>query len=147
MALQLDTDDEVISSINVTPFVDIVLVLLIIFMATSTYIARGAFDIDLPRAASAGEEVPSTINLVLSADGEAFLNGNPVTEPLLIRWLKQAGADTADMQAAIAADKSLPYGDVVKWIDVLKQHGVVQFALNLEKVPLPTPSATDEPAP
>ena len=65
-----EEDDEVIASINIVPFVDIVLVLLIIFMITSSAIAKASISVDLPSAASAGNAVSSTLNVVLNAEGD-----------------------------------------------------------------------------
>jgi len=66
-----------ISGINVTPFVDVVLVLLVIFMLTASTIAKGSLEVELPRAASAGSKVESTVNLVLRKDGVLLLDGAP----------------------------------------------------------------------
>src|SRR5262245_59819194 len=71
----LADDDGPISSINIIPFVDIVLVLLVIFMLTSATIVRASLKVDLPKAASGGSHVESTINLVYNKAGLLTLNG------------------------------------------------------------------------
>src|SRR5215510_8697543 len=71
-------DDGPIASINIIPFVDIVLVLLVIFMLTSATIVRASLKVELPRAASAGSRVESTLNLVCSKDGRLAIDGRPV---------------------------------------------------------------------
>src|SRR4051812_44149851 len=82
MASSLDEaadDDGPISSINIIPFVDIVLVLLVIFMLTSATIIRASLKVELPKAASAGSRVESTLNLVYSKTEQLTIDGNPVT--------------------------------------------------------------------
>ncbi len=136
----LRDDDEPIATINIIPFVDIVLVLLIIFMVTSTAIIKASFEVNLPRAASGGAAVKSTLNLVLTSDEKLFLNGQPTTRDELGPAVAREAQGVPDLQAVIAADKRAPYGEVVALIDVVKQNGVKAFALNLER-DLPAPRA------
>lgn len=133
MAAKLGSDDEVIADINVTPFVDIVLVLLIILMVTSTQIVRAAIQVDLPKAASGGELVPSTLNLVLDAKGVLYIDGQVATEDELVAAVKAEKKESTDLQAVIAADQTVPYGRVVRLIDLIKSNGVTAFALNIER--------------
>jgi biopolymer transport protein ExbD len=135
MAASIDLvgDDEPIASINIIPFVDIVLVLLIIFMVTSTAIIKASFEVNLPRAASGGAAVSSTLNLVLTADEKLFLNGQQLGREALGPAVRALAAAAPELQAVIAADRKAPYGDVISLIDVVKQNGVKAFALNLER--------------
>ncbi len=128
-----EEDDDVIATINIVPFVDIVLVLLIIFMITSSAIANASISVDLPSAASAGSSVSSTLNVVLNADGELFLNGEATDYDALGAHVAQAAWKEKDLQAVISADKSIDYGRVIKIIDVVKSNGVRSFALNIER--------------
>ena len=125
-------DDDIVASINIVPFVDIVLVLLIIFMLTSSTIARASISVDLPTAASADTVVNSTLNVVLRADGEIFLNGKSADVKTLGKFVARAAWKDKDLQAVISADKSIDYGQVIKLIDIVKQNGVKSFALNIE---------------
>ena len=126
-------EDGPISDINIIPFVDIVLVLLIIFMVTSTTIVKAALRVDLPQAASAGESVQTTLNIVFTPEDELFLDGSQVTREELAALVKQSVAGNPETQAVISADKGNPYGDVVALIDLVKQSGVKTFALNIER--------------
>ena len=128
-----EEDEEVIASINIVPFVDIVLVLLIIFMITSSAISRASIRVDLPTAASAGSAVASTLNIVLTAEGDIFLNGKPTTHQALGTHVARASWKDKDLQAVISADTSINYGRVIKIIDVVKSNGVKSFALNIER--------------
>lgn len=130
-------DDDVISAINVTPFVDVVLVLLIILMVTSTAIVKASMKVDLPKAASAGSAVESTLNVIVMPDGKLILDGAEIDEAQLAAKVRSEKASNEKVQAVIAADKRVPYGEVVHVIDVVKTNGVTSFALNIERVPTP----------
>ncbi len=126
-------DEEVISTINIIPFVDIVLVLLIIFMVTSTAIVKAAIKVDLPKAASAGSAVETTVNLVVAKDGELILDGQTVDENEAARRIRALSSKNPKIQAVISADKLVAYGRVIAIIDLVKQNGVETFALNIER--------------
>jgi biopolymer transport protein ExbD len=148
MAGNTSDRDDVMSEINVTPFVDIVLVLLIILMVTSAQIVRSAITVELPKAASGGESIESTLNVVISKEGGLYLNGEVTTEEKLVGSIKSEKAKNAKVQAVIAADKGIPYGTVMHVIDLVKTNGVKSFALNIDRdpnagqaSPSPTPAA------
>jgi biopolymer transport protein ExbD len=126
-------DDEMISGINVTPLVDITLVLLIIFMVTATYIVREAIEVDLPRAANAGEAVGTTLAIVVSRDGVVYVDGVQRDERDLERRTRDAVSRDRDTRAIISADRAALHGAVVRVIDLLKGAGVSRFAINIEK--------------
>lgn len=130
----LDDDEGPLASINIIPFVDIVLVLLVIFMLTSATIVKASLKVELPRAASGGSTVESTVNLVYTKKGELTLNGNAVKSfadaAAVIR--REANANPK-LQAVISADKGVEYGKVVEIIDLVKQNGVTAFALDIER--------------
>jgi biopolymer transport protein ExbD len=137
MAGAAHNDDDVISAINVTPFVDIVLVLLIILMVTSTHIVKASMRVELPKAASGGEAVESTLNVVIAPDGVLYLDGATVDEAKLEARVKTEAAANPKLQAVIAADKGVPYGRVMQVIDLVKSNGVKSFALNVERAATP----------
>jgi biopolymer transport protein ExbD len=135
MAASTKNDDDVIADINVTPFVDIVLVLLIILMVTSTHIVKASFKVDLPKAASGGSAVESTLNVVVTKDGTTYLDGIEIDEKALAAKVRAEKQANESLQAVIAADKGVPYGKVVHVIDIVKNNGVKSFALNIERTP------------
>jgi biopolymer transport protein ExbD len=106
-------DDGAIASINIIPFVDIVLVLLVIFMLTSAAIVRATMKVDLPKAATGGQTVASTVNLVIVADGSVMLNGAPTTLDAAVAFVRAEVKARPDLQAVIAADQGVPYGRVM----------------------------------
>ncbi len=125
--------DEVSASINVTPFVDVVLVLLVIFMVTSDFIRPRAIDIELPHAANGGEMVPQTLNLVVAQNGQLSVDGTRTDESALHRRLEQATDKGAHPQVVIAADRGVDYGRVIHLIDLVKSHGIDNFALQIDR--------------
>jgi biopolymer transport protein TolR len=137
MALQTpaghEGDDEMISGINVTPLVDITLVLLIIFMVTATYIVREAIEVDLPRAAHAGEATGATLAVVVTKDGSIYLDGVRRSEQELRARTREAVNRDRDARAIISADKASLHGAVIHVIDLVKGEGVSRFAINIEK--------------
>jgi biopolymer transport protein ExbD len=137
-------DDE-ITGINVTPLVDIVLVLLIIFMVTANFIVRETVEVDLPRAANGGETVQGLVNVVIDKDGQLFFDGAQVTEPQLIARVKEQLAKDAETRAIISADQGLNYGKVMHLIDVVKGEGIAKFALNIQKDAAPAPAPAPPP--
>lgn len=126
-------DEDVIAQINIVPFVDIVLVLLIIFMLTSSAIVRASISVELPTAASANETVSSTLNIVIKEDGSLFRDGEPTNHEALGDHVARATWKDKDLQAVISADKSVDYGEVIRVVDVIKENGVKAFALNIQR--------------
>jgi biopolymer transport protein ExbD len=122
-------DDELISDINVTPFVDIVLVLLIIFMVTATYIVSRAIPVDLPKASS-GEDITTTLALTLTKNGDLYLDGRKVGAQSNAPSPGQRG--NRETRAVIAADKEVSHGRVVHIIDLVRRQGVSRFAINID---------------
>ena len=122
-----------ISGINVTPLVDITLVLLIIFMVTATYIVRQAIHVDLPRAANAGESTGTTLAIILTKDGDIYVDGKKRDETGLRDAAREAMAKDKDARAIISADKNALHGSVVRVLDLIKGEGVSKFAINIEK--------------
>jgi len=126
-------DDDLITGINVTPLVDIVLVLLIIFMVTASYIVRASIEVELPRAAHGGEAAGTTLAVVITREGEVFLDGVRRSEAELRERARAAVAAGADTRAVVSADRAALHGSVVRVIDLLKGEGVVRFAIHIEK--------------
>lgn len=129
-----------ITEINVTPLVDIMLVLLIIFMLTANLIAKQAIEVELPKAAQGSTPTPTTLAVTLTRDGQMFLNGQPVTPEQLRADVKAALAKDPKTQAIIAGDKDVSHGRVVWVLDVIKSLGVVSFAIQIDPTGLTPPA-------
>ncbi len=121
------------SAINVTPFVDVVLVLLVIFMVTAPLIAKDLIDIKLPKTESGDGKGMSTLGLSVNKQGQILLNGTPVTEDALKQEVQKTIAEDKDAQAIIAADVETQYGNVARLIDIVKSAGLNKFAIQVER--------------
>ena len=126
------TDDDEITGINVTPLVDIVLVLLIIFMMTASYTVAPAIRVELPKATTGEPTEQSTLSLVLTREGSIYLNNTRVESDEVRRFIREQRAAGKDLQAVVAADAQVVHGRVVGLIDLIRAEGVSQFALNTE---------------
>lgn len=134
MAAKLSGDsDEPIAEINIVPFVDIILVILIIFMVTTPFIMKPSINVDLPQAASGEESAPSNLNITMTAEGKIMLNGEPSTQEAVKTLAAKAIQQNPETQAIISADKQVPHGEVVSVIDSVKTAGVKKFAITIEK--------------
>ena len=131
----------IIAEINVTPLVDIMLVLLIIFMLTAHLIAKQAIELELPHAAEASTVKPTTLAIGLTADGVLLLDGHPTTvEELRARVQSEVAKDPKHPpQAMISADKRVSHGRVVWVLDTLKSLGVLSFAIQIDPTELIAP--------
>jgi biopolymer transport protein ExbD len=127
-----DDGGQMIVGINVTPLVDITLVLLIIFMVTTSYIVNPAIKVDLPKAASGSDQTKTTLALTIAKDGIVYLNGERTTDAGIVAYIGGELPKNADLQAIIAADKVVAHGDVIHLIDLVKRSGVHRFALNVD---------------
>lgn len=123
-------DDSLISDINVTPLVDIVLVLLIILMVTATAIVAKTIPMELPKAAT-GEQTSTTLAVSVDKDGKLFVDARPVDENGLRQQVRQARQGNDEVRAVIAADGRLAHAKVIGVIDLLRQEKVTKFAINV----------------
>jgi len=129
----------IIAEINVTPLVDIMLVMLIIFMLTAHLIARQAIEIELPRASQSTALPPTTLAIALKADGAIFLNDKPVTPQALRDAIRDAVARDPRTQAIVAGDKRVSHGRVVWVLDTVKSLGITQFAIQIDPAAITPP--------
>ncbi|HLU68017.1 MAG TPA: biopolymer transporter ExbD, partial [Kofleriaceae bacterium] len=130
-----DGDAEVISDINVTPLVDVVLVLLVIFMVTAPIVAARGIVVNAPTTVS-GNTVSTPVQVTLTADGKLYVKGTEQRDYDTARAELQrlVAADPA-LKAVIAADAAVPHGEVMQAIDAVKRAGIQKFALASKKPP------------
>ncbi len=136
-----DEPGGMIVDINVTPLVDITLVLLIIFMVTATYIVSPSIKVDLPKAASGSDQAKTTLAVTLAKDRTLYLNGERSSDAAIVKFIGDSLPGNPDLQAVIAADTVVPHGDVVHVIDLVKRAGVHRFAINVEPGSTTSPPA------
>ena len=126
------SDDEMISGINVTPLVDVVLVLLVIFLITAPVIYQSAIKVQLPKAVTGETQAKSPLAFTLSAAGDLSWGDQKMDWDAASKKLVAMGAQTAEQTAIISADRATPHGTVVRLMDLLRQAGLTRFALNVE---------------
>jgi len=122
-----------IVGINVTPMVDVVLVLLVIMMVSATYIVSQALKVELPKTATSDEPVARTYVVTLTKDGKIYFNDRPVDAARLQSELRAAKASARDVNLVITADELAYHGKVVSIIDAAKLEGITKFAINVER--------------
>ena len=132
----------IVSEINVTPLVDIMLVLLIIFMLTAHLIAKQAIEVELPRASQSTTLPPTTVTVTLTRDGTLYLNGVQVTPDALRSGVKDAVAKDPKTQAIIVGDKAVSHGRVVWVLDTIKALGITSFAIQIDPAEMTAPGGT-----
>jgi biopolymer transport protein ExbD len=130
---QDDDGSGAITDINVTPFVDVVLVLLVVFIVTAKLIVARGVEIDKPKAATGGD-VQSTLRISVNKDGQLFVNGDRfATDPTAVARIKEIAATTSKPKAIIAGDRATAYAGVMHAIDLVQQAGVTAIALENER--------------
>ncbi len=127
------SEDGLISGINVTPFVDVVLVLLVIFMVTAPILVKDILSLKLPKTKSGDGQVVQTLGVSVNRTGQILLNGQITDEAGLQAAVQTTLAQNVDAQAIIAADVEVEYGKVVRVIDLLKTAGLEKFAVQIER--------------
>lgn len=126
-------DIKIVSEINVTPLVDIMLVLLIIFMLVSTFVAKEAIEVDLPHAATGKEIERKTLSILVSQTGDYYLSGKKYeTVEDLGTQIKTEKHGNKEVQVVISADRKVQHGKVVDIIDLVRQLEIYDFAINVE---------------
>jgi biopolymer transport protein ExbD len=134
MAGSAHDDDDTITGINVTPLVDITLVLLIIFMVTASFIVAPAVKVDLPQVSKADQPPPRSLHFLVDQAGKIYLNDKRVEESNVLGLVQKEVAANADVQVLVSADKKVSYGDVVRLLDLVRSGGVKKFAISVEMV-------------
>ena len=122
-----------IVGINVTPMVDVVLVLLVIMMVSATYIVSQSLKVELPKTATSDESVSTVAAVTITREGGYFYNSEPVTEGALVDKLRAAVAGGAEVNLVVSADEAALHGKVVHVIDLAKVEGITKFAINVER--------------
>lgn len=137
-------DDEMITGINVTPLVDVTLVLLVILMVTASYAVSRSIPLELPHSATS-EGTPTTLTVSIDKDGQTFLDAELIDESTLQQRIRIAHGADPDTRAVIAADGRVNHSQVVRVIDILRQEDVTKFAFNVDPDVLTKPAQKRRP--
>lgn len=126
-----ENDSGIMSEINITPLTDIFLVLLIIFMITSSAMIESGGKVNLPKAVATKSETRGT-TVTLTPKKEIFVNQKKVTEEALEAVLKEALAASADKIVILRGDRDVLFGDTVKVMSMIKRAGASEIAIAAE---------------
>lgn len=124
---------QAIVGINVTPMVDVVLVLLVIMMVSANYIVSQSLNVDLPKAANGDAGAASLAVVTIAPDGGLKWNDGVVTEAELKAALKAAQAENPEVNLVVSADARAAHGAVVHVMDLAKAEGITHFAIGVEQ--------------
>jgi biopolymer transport protein TolR len=135
------------SEINVTPFVDVMLVLLVIFMVTAPLLTVGV-PVDLPKTQAAAISKPDEPLIVtVTAEDKVYLQETEMADAQLVEKLKAMGADKAEQRLYVRGDKAVPYGRVMEVMGQLASAGFTKVALIAESSEAPAPGKAPPGAP
>lgn len=126
------TDEDIVAEINITPLTDIFLVLLIIFMITSSALIESGANINLPEV-SKTETVSRNVVVALTTSGKIFINEKEITKDSFETELKKALAESNTKVVILEGDKDALLGDAVKLISQAKEAGAKEIAIAAEK--------------
>src|SRR4051812_5114756 len=116
-----------IVGINVTPMVDVVLVLLVILMVSATWIVSQSMKVDLPNTANSDGSAASLAAVTIGPKGDLLFNEQPVSEAELKQKLAEAGTKGQDITLIVSADKAAQHGIVVHVLDLARSHNITKF--------------------
>jgi biopolymer transport protein ExbD len=122
---------QAISAINITPMVDILLVLLVILMATAQYIVYRNMQVNLPAAATSDGPVAPVATVMIESDGALSFNGESVTETSLQTRLQDIRAESEEAVVIINADRAAQHGAVVGVLDMARQARLTHFSIQV----------------
>jgi len=134
MAGGIKEEDDVIAAINITPLVDVVLVLLIIFMITAPVIYQSSIPVQLPKAATGQDTENSIIKFTITKEGKLMMDTTEIQWSEIDSRIKALG-NVEDQIAVISADEATPHGKVVELLDRLRTLGVLKAAMSVKGVP------------
>ena len=128
MAFNSNSDGEMMSEINVTPLVDVMLVLLVVFIITAPLLAPQSLKINLPKTdAVQQQDQPQRVSLVVDEKGNTEIEQRPVNDEELAALLRQRALDP-QFQLQIEADKAVPYGRIAELMALAQHAGVAKLA-------------------
>ncbi|EOQ90186.1 transport energizing protein, ExbD/TolR family [Leptospira yanagawae serovar Saopaulo str. Sao Paulo = ATCC 700523] len=133
MAGASGSQDEEIGSINITPMVDVILVLLVIFMVTANFLKKESLNINLPKVQAADPNVAESVQVALTKTGAILLEGKDTDITGLVRNLEREAKIRPNMRLTLSADESLPYGKITELMGIIRKAGVTKIALSVKK--------------
>ncbi len=133
MAMQSNSEDGEIGNINITPMVDVILVLLVIFMVTANFLKKESVNINLPKVSASDPNVAQSVQVAVTRDGKIMLEGGPADGPRLISSLSREVKIRPNMRVTLSADERLAYGDIAEVMGLIRKSGVSRIALSVKR--------------
>jgi len=134
MNMQYFKKEQIKSEINITPFTDVILVLLIIFMVTTPLIIQSGIKINLPKAKQGDSQAEKQTTVTIDRNGEVFLNDQKLEMTDLKNNLQTFAKDQDENSIIIRADQDTKYSFVIQVLDIAKQAGIGKISLIVEKI-------------
>ena len=120
------------SDINMTPFIDVMLVLLVIFIVTAPLIGS-SLPLDLPRSDAAGaSQAPASVALAIDRDGRLYIGDQPIEPAQLVERVREAARRDPTTEVQLRADRNVPYGRVAELIGWVQQAGLTRIGFVAE---------------
>lgn len=135
-----DPADELVTGVNITPIVDVALVLLVVFLVTSSLIVSKSIQVEVPRAATGAETAVGLLAFVVTSSGDLYVNGQPARLEDIPRAVTEARGRIEPGQRLtgfVSADVAAPYGRFAEVVDRLRQEGVTDIALDTRPIEAP----------
>lgn len=132
-----DPNDELVTGVNITPIVDVALVLLVVFLVTSSLIVSKSIQVEVPRAATGTETSVGLLAFVVTSAGDLFVNGQPARVediPGAVTEARRRIDPGQKLSAFVSADVAAPYGRFAEVVDRLRQVGVTDIALDTKPI-------------
>ena len=127
-------DEKEFSEINITPFTDVVLVLLIIFMITSPFLITGSYKVKLPQSTNSETDVSKGVEVYLTENNEVMIN-NKVIQLQDVQWnVKNEFESLGTKDVIIKADKNVRHGSFIQLLDELKKAGAIKLLISTTRI-------------
>jgi biopolymer transport protein ExbD len=133
MAFLPGSDDDEIGYINITPMVDVLLVLLVIFMVTANFLKMESVNINLPKVGAADPNVAKSVQIALTVNGKLLMEDTEITEENMVLKLSKEAKYRPNMRVTLSADERLSYGKIARAMGLIRQAGITRIALSVKR--------------
>ena len=133
MAFLPGSDDDEIGYINITPMVDVLLVLLVIFMVTANFLKMESVNINLPKVGAADPNVAKSVQIALTVNGKLLMEDTEITEENMVLKLSKEAKYRPNMRVTLSADERLSYGRIARTMGLIRQAGITRIALSVKR--------------
>ncbi|OHD71310.1 MAG: biopolymer transporter ExbD [Spirochaetes bacterium RBG_16_49_21] len=133
MAVLPGNEDDEIGYINITPMVDVLLVLLVIFMVTANFLKKESVNINLPKVNASDPNVAQSIQIAMTKNGKLLMEGMDTSEENMVAKLSRESKYRPNMRVTLSADERLPYGSIARVMGLIRYSGVTRIALSVKR--------------